>query len=136
MTMAEVLEYVVFCIVIIANLSTGLYVSFRRDSLRRGTTSNEAEVFLGSRALRVLPLAASSAASLFSSIGLIGFPAHVYTYGMHSAWTLVTPVLYLPLATYVIVPLIYKMGFTSIFEVSGKYGYVSFFLIAAAIQAL
>ncbi|XP_077541163.1 sodium/iodide cotransporter-like [Haemaphysalis longicornis] len=114
--MVEAMEYVVFGIAVVANLSLGLYFSFRRVSLSTGTVSTEVEVFLSSRALRVLPLAASSVASLLSSTGLIAFPAHFYAYGMHIAWTWLTPVLYLPLVTHVVVPVIYKVRVTSIFE--------------------
>ncbi|XP_077538956.1 sodium-coupled monocarboxylate transporter 2-like isoform X2 [Haemaphysalis longicornis] len=114
--MVAVLEYVLFGVVVIVNLSLGLYFSFRRAPVRTGTVSTKAEVFLGGRALKVLPLAASSAASLLSSTGLVAFPAHFYAYGMHLAWSSLTPLLYLPLATHVVVPVIYKLGVTSIFE--------------------
>ncbi|XP_077541844.1 sodium-coupled monocarboxylate transporter 1-like isoform X3 [Haemaphysalis longicornis] len=115
-TMVAVLEYVIFGIVVFANLSLGLYFSFRRAPVRTGTVSTEAEVFLGSRTLRVLPLAASSVASLLSSTGLIAFPAHFYAYGMHMVWTCPTSLLYLPLATHVVIPVLYKLDVTSIFE--------------------
>ncbi|KAH9381972.1 hypothetical protein HPB48_007314 [Haemaphysalis longicornis] len=116
--MVAALEYVVFGIVVAGNLSLGLYFSFRKAPTCKDAGSMEADVFLGGRALKVLPLAASSVASLVSSTGLVGFPAHYYAYGMHMAWTCVTPVLFLPLATNVIVPVIYKLGITSIFQVS------------------
>lgn len=112
--MVEVTEYVVFGVAVVANLSLALYFSFWRRSTP--TMSTEVEVFLGSRALKVLPLAASSVASLVSSTGLIAFPAHFYAYGVHVAWTWVTAVLYLPLVTQVVVPVIYKVRVTSIFE--------------------
>ncbi|KAH7937515.1 hypothetical protein HPB49_012811 [Dermacentor silvarum] len=76
-----------------------------------------AEIFLGSRALKILPLAASSAASLFSPTGLIGFTAHYYAYGWHLIWTVTGPILCLPLATHVFVPVLYRLGITSIFEI-------------------
>ncbi|XP_077539098.1 sodium-coupled monocarboxylate transporter 2-like [Haemaphysalis longicornis] len=114
--MVEVLEYAVFGTVVVANLFFGLYFSFRKTPLGTDTVSKEVEVFLGSRTLKVLPLAASSVASLMSSTGLIGFPAHHYTYGMHVTWSTVALLVYLPLATHVVVPLIYKLGVTSIFE--------------------
>lgn len=128
--MVAALEYVVFGIVVAANLSLGLYFSFRKaPTPTKDAGSTEADVFLGGRALKVLPLAASSVASLVSSTGLVGFPAHYYAYGMHMAWTGVTPLLFLPLATNVIVPVIYKLGITSIFEVSGKIILCDFLLL-------
>ncbi|XP_077539099.1 sodium-coupled monocarboxylate transporter 2-like isoform X1 [Haemaphysalis longicornis] len=114
--MVKVIEYAAFGTVVVANLLFGLYFSFRRAPLGTTIVSKEVEVFLGSRALRVLPLAASSVASLLSSTGLIGFPAHHYAYGMHVTWSWVPILVCLPLATQVVVPLIYKLGVTSIFE--------------------
>lgn len=114
--MVEVLEYVVFGVAVVTNLSLGLYFSFRRAPLRTGGVSTEVEVFLGSRALKVLPLAASSVASFISSTGLVGFPAHHYAYGMHVTWSSLSALLYLPLATNFVVPVLYKLGVTSIFE--------------------
>lgn len=127
--MVQVLEYALFGTVIVANLGLGLYFSFRKAPSRRGTASPEAEMFLGSRALRVLPLAASAMASMMSSTGLIAFPAHFYAYGMHMAWGVPMKFVYLPLATRVVVPVIYKLGVTSIFEVSVKHHSISFFYI-------
>ncbi|KAH9381986.1 hypothetical protein HPB48_000968 [Haemaphysalis longicornis] len=128
--MVEVLEYAVFGTVVVANLFFGLYFSFRKTPLGTDTVSKEVEVFLGSRTLKVLPLAASSVASLMSSTGLIGFPAHHYTYGMHVTWSTVALLVYLPLATHVVVPLIYKLGVTSIFEVCAEDNLVSHLIIA------
>lgn len=114
--MVQVLEYVLFGTVIATNLCLGLYFSFRKAPPSSGSASPEAEMFLGSRALRVLPLAASAVASMMSSTGLIAFPAHFYAYGMHMLWGLPMQFVCLPLATHVVVPVIYKLGVTSIFE--------------------
>lgn len=116
--MVQLFEYVLFGTVIVANLCLGLYFSFRRAPPRSRIASPEAEMFLGSRALRVLPLAASAVASLMSSTGLIAFPAHFYAYGLHMAWGILMQFVYLPLVTHVFVPVIYKLGVTSIFEQS------------------
>ncbi|XP_070395680.1 sodium-coupled monocarboxylate transporter 2-like [Dermacentor albipictus] len=66
--------------------------------------------------LKSLPLAASSVVSIFSSTGLIGLPAHFYAYGWHLAWTYVTPLLCIPLATHVFAPVLYRLRITSVFE--------------------
>ncbi|KAH9381968.1 hypothetical protein HPB48_013255 [Haemaphysalis longicornis] len=113
----EVIEYVVFGTLVLGNFALGLYFSVRKPPAGAASASTAEDVFLGSRLLKFLPLAASSVASLFSSTGLIAFPAHYYAYGMHVAWCGVTALLYVPLAMYVFAPVLYKSGVTSIFEV-------------------
>ncbi|KAK8771747.1 hypothetical protein V5799_025009 [Amblyomma americanum] len=114
--MVPVLDCVLFGVLVAANLVLGLYYSLRKPTT--GSTAIRAEVFLGSRALKMLPLAASSVASLASSPGLVGFPAHFYAYGWHMMWSTLTSLLLIRLATSVFVPLLYGLGVTSIFEVS------------------
>ncbi|XP_077491823.1 sodium-dependent multivitamin transporter-like [Amblyomma americanum] len=114
--MVRVLEYALFGVLATGNLLFGLYHSFRKNVSPSGGSATKSEVFLGSRALRMLPLAASSVASLYSSTGLIGFPAHYYAYGWHVIWCGVTPLLFFPLATHLFVPLLYNLRVTSIFE--------------------
>ncbi|KAK8760314.1 hypothetical protein V5799_028419, partial [Amblyomma americanum] len=64
----------------------------------------------------MLPLAASAVASLFSSTGLVGFTAHFYAYGWHMGWCFLPSLVLLPFATHVFVPVLYKLGVTSVFE--------------------
>ncbi|XP_070378941.1 sodium-coupled monocarboxylate transporter 1-like [Dermacentor albipictus] len=113
----NVLEYVLFGVLVLANLSLGLWFSLRQKHCRQsGSNSAAVEVFLGSRTLMMLPLAASTVASILSSTGLVALPAHYYAYGWHVQWGAVTPLLLFPLATRVFVPVIYDLGVTSIFE--------------------
>ncbi|XP_077560821.1 sodium-coupled monocarboxylate transporter 2-like [Haemaphysalis longicornis] len=114
--MVHVVEYVIFGIVVGGNLALGLYFSFHKARPGIPSVATTAEVFLGNRALRMLPLAASSVASVCSSTSLVAFPAHFYAYGMHIFWCCLTPLLYLPLATRLVVPVVYKLRVTSIFE--------------------
>nr|XP_054930959.1 sodium/iodide cotransporter-like [Dermacentor andersoni] len=113
----NVLEYVLFGVLVLANLALGLWFSLRKKHGRHaGSNSAVVEVFLGSRTLMMLPLAASTVASILSSTGLVALPAHYYAYGWHVLWGAVTPLLLFPLATRVFVPVIYDLGVTSIFE--------------------
>ncbi|XP_050030212.3 sodium-coupled monocarboxylate transporter 1-like [Dermacentor andersoni] len=114
--MVLLLEYAVFGALVAANLSLGLYFSFRKSGHTIGGGTTKDEVFLGSRALGILPLAASSVASIYSSPALVAFPAHFYAYGWHTTLGAVTPLLCLPLATQVIVPLLHGLRVTSVFE--------------------
>ncbi|XP_077538731.1 sodium-coupled monocarboxylate transporter 2-like [Haemaphysalis longicornis] len=114
--MVHMVEYVLFGIVVAANLALGLYFSFRKARRGIANKATTTEVFLGNRALHVIRLAASAVASVLSSTGLVAFPAHFYAYGVHIYWCSISSVFYLPLATQVVVPVIYKLGVTSVFE--------------------
>ncbi|XP_072145142.1 sodium-coupled monocarboxylate transporter 1-like [Dermacentor andersoni] len=105
-------EYVVFATLMVANFSLGLYFSFRRRSLK----STADEVFLGSRSLHSLPLAVSALASIMSSIGIIGISAHVYAYGTHMFWNQVLAPLNALIVAHVVVPVLYRLRVTSVFE--------------------
>ncbi|KAL1447698.1 hypothetical protein MTO96_028400 [Rhipicephalus appendiculatus] len=115
--MVRLTEYIIFGALMASNLSMALYISLRKTNSRTGTKVTTAEVFLGNRLLRTIPLAASSVASLFSSTGIVGYPAHYYAYGWHMAWSYVMPLVFIPLSTHVFVPLLYRLRITSIFEV-------------------
>ncbi|XP_072145079.1 sodium-dependent multivitamin transporter-like [Dermacentor andersoni] len=116
--MVRVFECALFVFLLVANLSLGLYFSFRKRNTVAGGAATTSEVFLASRMLKTLPLAASSVASLFSSTGLVGFPAHYYAYGWHLSWGYLAPLALIPLATHVFVPVLYRLRITSIFEAS------------------
>ncbi|XP_042148747.1 sodium-coupled monocarboxylate transporter 2 [Ixodes scapularis] len=51
-----------------------------------------------------------------SSAGLIAFTAHYYAYGMHMAWSFITIQLCLPVTVHIIVPVLYRLKITSLFE--------------------
>ncbi|KAL3226690.1 hypothetical protein MRX96_048930 [Rhipicephalus microplus] len=114
--MVRMIEYIIFGALMAGNLSLGLYFSFRKRGTGTATSVTTAEVFLGSRLLRTIPLAASSVASLVSSTALVGFPAHYYAYGWHTSWCYVMPLVFVPLSTHVFVPVLYRLRITSIFE--------------------
>ncbi|KAH7947618.1 hypothetical protein HPB52_014609 [Rhipicephalus sanguineus] len=114
--MVRIMEYIIFGALMACNLSLGLYFSFRKTCTGVGTSATTAEVFLGSRLLKTIPLAASSVASLVSSTALVGFPAHYYAYGWHTSWCYVMPLVFVPLSTQVFVPVLYRLRITSIFE--------------------
>ncbi|KAH6948498.1 hypothetical protein HPB50_024899 [Hyalomma asiaticum] len=105
-------EYGVFAILMVANFALGLYFSFRRRSLK----STADEVFLGSRSLHSVPLAVSALASIMSSIGIVGVSAHVYAYGTHMFWNQVLAPINALIAAHVVVPVLYRLRVTSVFE--------------------
>ncbi|CAN8019387.1 unnamed protein product, partial [Ixodes persulcatus] len=92
-------------------IGLGLVFSFKRTG--RLTIQ---EMFLGSRTLRMVPLALSAVSSVMSSIGIIAFTAHFYAYGTHMGWTSLGVLLCIPITTDVIIPVLYRLKITSIFE--------------------
>ncbi|CAN7939182.1 unnamed protein product [Ixodes hexagonus] len=96
-----------------ANVGVGIYFAF----LRRSRNSHPEEMFLGSRSLQVVPLALSSMASIISSLGFVGFTAHYYAYGLHTLWIIVLGTFSLPFFVEKIVPVLYGLRITSVFEV-------------------
>ncbi|CAN7989810.1 unnamed protein product [Ixodes pacificus] len=110
--MSLAIEYAVFGILMVGNLGLGLYFAF----FKRIANLTTDELFLGSRTLKVLPLAISSFASLASSTGIVGFIGHFYAYGFHFSWGAVTCLIVLPVSVFVIIPVLFKLKLTSIFE--------------------
>ncbi|XP_072140799.1 sodium/iodide cotransporter-like [Dermacentor andersoni] len=108
-----ILEYVVFGVLMALNFGLGLYFSLRRKARLARTT---VEVFLGSRALRALPLAASVVATIVSSAGMVGMTGHFYAYGFHLMWHALGAVAVAPVAAHVFLPVMYGMRITSVFE--------------------
>ncbi|KAM7304195.1 putative sodium-dependent multivitamin transporter isoform X1 [Ixodes scapularis] len=108
----NLLEYIVFTVLVISNIALGLYFSFGKKH-RGGTTD---EMFLGERNIPTFALAVSVLATMMSAVGIIGFTAHFYAYGIHILWFIPTMFLTLPLVTHVITPVLYKLQITSIFE--------------------
>ncbi|CAN8019388.1 unnamed protein product, partial [Ixodes persulcatus] len=74
------------------------------------------EMFLGSRSLRMVPLALSTLSSIMSSTVIIAFTAHFYAYGTHMGLTSLAVLLLIPVTTDVIIPALYRLKIMSIFE--------------------
>lgn len=109
--MVHPFEYVIFTIIVGGNIALGLYFSFHR---RVGHDTDE--VFLGKRSLAMFPLAVSVLASMMSALGIVGFTAHYYAYGIHMMWSILPMLLTTPVITAIIVPVFYKLKITSVFE--------------------
>ncbi|XP_065287716.1 putative sodium-dependent multivitamin transporter [Dermacentor albipictus] len=111
--MVHAFEFVIFTIIVGGNVALGLYFSFRR---RVGHDGGTDEVFLGKRSLAMFPLAVSVLASMMSALGIVGFTAHYYAYGIHMIWATLPMLLIIPVITTIIVPVFYKLKITSVFE--------------------
>lgn len=120
--MAQTADYATFSLLTGASLCVGWYFSFHRKVLHGATTD---EIFLGSKSLRMLPLAMSVLATMASATGVIGSPAHMYAYGFHMGWIAVSNLILIPIGFFLVVPVLYELKVTSVFQVSER---VSFFL--------
>ncbi|KAL1485782.1 hypothetical protein MTO96_031750, partial [Rhipicephalus appendiculatus] len=107
------LDYVTFLLLTGTGLGVGCYFSFCKKSSRGGTTD---EIFLGGKSLRMIPLAASFLATAASATGIIGVPAHMYAYGLHLGWMCLLNILLIPFAISVVVPVLYQLNMTSVFQ--------------------
>ncbi|CAN8019394.1 unnamed protein product [Ixodes persulcatus] len=104
-------EYAVFGVLVATIYGVGFFVSFKRAS---ALTLDE--VLLGGRNLKTLPLAVSVLASVTSSTGIISFTAHFYAYGIHLIWTLIAVFAMIPVTVRIIIPVLYPLKVTSVFE--------------------
>ncbi|KAL3247912.1 hypothetical protein MRX96_056782 [Rhipicephalus microplus] len=111
--MIGVVEYVIFSVIIALNFGLGLYFSLRRKARATDTTT---EMFLGSRALRSFPLAASLVASRISSVSFVGFTGHFYAYGFHLIWQSLNTFAMTSVVTFLFLPVFYGLRITSVFE--------------------
>ncbi|XP_077500681.1 sodium-dependent multivitamin transporter-like [Amblyomma americanum] len=107
-----VYDYGIFFSLTALSLGIGLYLSFRK----RGRYRNRDETFLGSRKIHGVALALSMVASSVTAVGTIGFVAYYYLHGFHTLWCIPA---FLPggiLVYYFILPVLYELKLTSIFE--------------------
>ncbi|EEC02333.1 sodium-dependent multivitamin transporter, putative, partial [Ixodes scapularis] len=104
-------EYAVFGFLVATIYGVGFFVSFKRAS---ALTLDE--VLLGGRNLKTLPLAVSVLASVVSSTGFISFTAHFYAYGINMIWTLIAVFAMIPVTVRIIIPVLYPLKVTSVFE--------------------
>ncbi|XP_037287732.2 sodium-coupled monocarboxylate transporter 2 [Rhipicephalus microplus] len=105
-------DYAIFFCLTALSMGIGLYLSLRK----RGRASTRDEAFLGSRTLHAIPLALSMVASSVTAVGMIGFVAYYYQYGFHTLWCIPTFVPGGLLVSYLILPVLYELKVTSIFE--------------------
>ncbi|KAH6927169.1 hypothetical protein HPB50_000132 [Hyalomma asiaticum] len=111
--MALLAEYIVFGLLMSLTICLGVFVSLRGKASRSQTT---AEIFLGNRSLRFLPLAASVAASLISSTSFVALTGHFYAYGFHFMYSRILTIPAASIASHVFLPAMYELRLTSVFQ--------------------
>jgi len=105
-------DYVVFAIILAIASIIGLYYGCTGNK-----QSSTNEFLMAGRSMSVLPVALSLLASFMSAITLLGTPAEIVVYGTEYWMIWVAYCIMIPLATYVFIPIFYRLELTSVFEV-------------------
>ena len=113
MTKFSAADYVVFTLVLIISAAIGLFYG-----CRGGGQKTTKDFLMGGRSMSVFPVSLSLLSSFMSAITLLGTPAEIYTYGTQYWLIWVGYCIMIPLVCVVFVPVFYKIGITSVFEVS------------------
>ena len=109
----SVWDYVVFAGIVLGASGIGLWQAIR------GRKENTSEEFLlGGRQMHAVPVAMSLTASFMSGITVIGTPAESYGFGI-AFWVFgLSYAITSAVTAEVFVPLFYRLGITSVYEVS------------------
>ncbi|KAH7974014.1 hypothetical protein HPB49_008405 [Dermacentor silvarum] len=118
-------DYAIFCVLTASSLALGLYHS-KRGRKKGGITvhtnsasvpeAQQEEVFLGGRSLPTWSLALSMLASGATGVGVVSMSAHQYAYGLHFLWDNVALAMTTPCIVFFVLPVLYRLKVTSVFE--------------------
>ena len=111
----SVWDYVVFAVLVVGAAGVGLFQAIRS---RKNTSSDE--FLLGGRQMTAVPVAMSLTASFMSGITVIGTPAESYRYGTAFWLFAFSYAIMTVFSAEVFVPLFYRLGVTSTYEVSRR----------------
>lgn len=109
----SVWDYVVFAGIVLGAAGIGLFQAIRS---RRGNSSQE--FLLGGRQMSAVPVSMSLTASFMSGITVIGTPAEAYLYGTPFWLFGFSYAIMSTVSAEIFVPLFYRLGITSAYEVS------------------
>ncbi|BFZ08568.1 hypothetical protein BsWGS_11607 [Bradybaena similaris] len=107
----QIVDYVVIALTLLISLGIGVVfavIDFRND--------NRLEYLLGGRRMLMLPVAFSIFATYTSGIALVGLVTDIYMTGVMAAAICVGIALAYCLAAYTVVPLLYPLRLTSLYE--------------------
>ena len=109
----QVADYIVCGLMILLSIGIGLY-----HALRGGGQRTSAEYILASRSLTAIPVTLSLLASQFSGVAMQGYPADAYYNGPMIIWTNVPLQIGNMLCVLFFMPIYYRLGRASAYEVS------------------
>ncbi|XP_056006711.1 sodium/iodide cotransporter-like [Ostrea edulis] len=106
-----VADYCIFGASVIISLGIGIFYAFSGGRQRTAD-----EYLVGNRQMKMLPLTLSLVVSFESSIMMLGLPAETYVYGLQYIWYNVGVMAGLFIGVLIVVPLIYPLKLTSVYE--------------------
>jgi sodium-coupled monocarboxylate transporter 8/12 len=110
-------DYVVFAGMLLISAAIGIYYA-----LARGGQQTSKDFLMGGRSMTAVPVALSLTASFMSAVTILGTPAEVYRFGAIFIIFSITYFLVVVISAEVFLPVFYRLGITSTYEVKGSRG--------------
>ena len=107
-----VVDYVLFVTILIVSAGIGVFYAIK--DRRKQTTK---EYLLAGGNMHVIPVALSLLASFMSAITILGTPSEMYSYGTMYLWIALSYIFAVFFAAHVYIPVFYRLGVTSSYEV-------------------
>ena len=104
-------DYLVFIITLVFSLGVGVFFAITN----KGTNN---DYLMGSRQLKMAPVAISVFMSLTSSILILGLSAEMYMYGSQLWMEWIPTAVAYAVSAYLFTPMIYRLRLTSLYTVS------------------
>lgn len=105
-------DYGVFGLMLLISTAIGLF-----HGLAKGGQKTSEDFFTGGRQMSALPVGLSLSASFMSAVQVLGVPAEAYRYGAKFLWMCVGQLLNTLLTAQLFLPVFYRLGLTSTYEV-------------------
>ncbi|KAK9502352.1 hypothetical protein O3M35_011142 [Rhynocoris fuscipes] len=105
-------EYVVFSSMFVATAAIGIYFGCSKKK----SNNTVQEYMFGGGNMPILPIALSLIASFGSGLNLLGLPAEIYVYGTQIGAVIISIILATVILNLFILPLLYNLNSTSMFE--------------------
>lgn len=110
-------DYGVFGLMLLISTGIGLF-----HGLAKGGQKTSEDFFTGGRQMSALPVGLSLSASFMSAVQVLGVPAEAYRYGAKFLWMCVGQLLNTLLTAQLFLPVFYRLGLTSTYEVGMGWG--------------
>lgn len=110
-------DYGVFGLMLLISTGIGLF-----HGLAKGGQKTSEDFFTGGRRMSALPVGLSLSASFMSAIQVLGVPAEAFRYGAKFLWMCLAQLLNTALTAQLFLPVFYRLGLTSTYEVGTERG--------------
>ena len=110
-------DYVVFAAMLLISAAIGIYYAFAG-----GGQQTSKDFLMGGRSMTAVPVALSLTASFMSAVTVLGTPSEVYRFGAIFSIFAITYFFVVAISAEVFLPVFYKLGITSTYEVKGEGG--------------